>query len=174
VASELLPNRGYGDLARYLESHGLRCVYRGDIRTCQDALKVDAYNDADVIITNPPYSRELMHPLILHFQHIAPTWLLIDADWAHTKQALPLLPACSHIVGAGRASGSRTPSTAARTITLGTALTLCIRADQSFTGGGSSRTLAAPNASARSRCTICALADSCLATTLLPFSIGPI
>jgi|SRR6476620_6888226 hypothetical protein len=65
------PCHGYSDLARYLESHGLRCVYRRDIRTGQDALEVDAYNDADVIITNPPYSRELMHPLILHFQHIA-------------------------------------------------------------------------------------------------------
>ena len=42
---------------------------------------------ADAIITNPPYTRELMHALIAHFQRIAPTWLLIDYDWSATKQA---------------------------------------------------------------------------------------
>ena len=60
---------------------GLRCVYAGDIATGQDALALDTYGDADAIITNPPYTRELMHRLIAHFQRIAPTWLLIDYDW---------------------------------------------------------------------------------------------
>ena len=55
---------GEGDLIRHLESFGLRCVYAGDIRTGQDALALDHYGAADAIITNPPYTRDLMHRLI--------------------------------------------------------------------------------------------------------------
>jgi hypothetical protein len=91
-----------GDLVRHLESFGLRCVYAGDIRSGQDALELDHYGLIDSIITNPPYLRELMHRMILHFQQIAPTWLLLGADWASTKQAAPFLPACSDIVPIGR------------------------------------------------------------------------
>jgi len=31
-----------------------------------------------------------------------PTWLLFDADWAHTKQAIPYLEMCLKIVAVGR------------------------------------------------------------------------
>jgi hypothetical protein len=31
-----------------------------------------------------------------------PTWLLIDADWVHTKQAIPYLPRLKTIVSVGR------------------------------------------------------------------------
>ena len=81
-----------------LESFGLRCVYAGDIRSGQDALAVEQYGAADAIITNPPYTRDLMHKLITHFQRIAPTWLLLDFDWAATRQAAPFMPCCSDIV----------------------------------------------------------------------------
>ena len=43
-----------------------------------------------------------MHGLIAHFQRIAPTWLLLDSDWASTRQAAPFLPHCSDIVAIGR------------------------------------------------------------------------
>ena len=43
-----------------------------------------------------------MHRLIAHFQRIAPTWLLLDSDWAATRQAAPFLPHCSDIVAIGR------------------------------------------------------------------------
>jgi hypothetical protein len=56
----------------------------------------------DAIITNPPWGRKLLHPMIRRFMSIAPTWLLFDADWAHTKQARPLLPHCVKIVSIGR------------------------------------------------------------------------
>src|SRR5262245_21525418 len=71
-------------LVRHLEAHGLRCVDAGDIATGQDALALDHYGAADAIITNPPYTRESMHRLIVHFQRIAQTWLLIDYDWSAT------------------------------------------------------------------------------------------
>ena len=96
------PCAGDGDLVRHLESFGLRCVYAGDIRTGQDALEVHDYGAADAIITNPPWSREPMHSLIAHCQNIRPTWLLLDADWAHTKQAAPYLPHATDIVAVGR------------------------------------------------------------------------
>ena len=96
------PCVGDGDLVRHLESFGLRCVYAGDIRTGLDALDFDNYGAVDAIITNPPYTRELMHRLIAHFQRIAPTWLLLDYDWAATKQAAPYIPHCSDIVTIGR------------------------------------------------------------------------
>jgi hypothetical protein len=43
-----------------------------------------------------------MHALIDHFQRIAPTWLLIDLDWAATKQAIRHIVSCSDIVPIGR------------------------------------------------------------------------
>ena len=96
------PCAGDGALVRHLELFGLRCTYVGDIATRQDALARDTYGNADAIITNPPYTRELMHALIQHLQRIAPTWLLLEADWAYTKQAAPFMPSCSDVVAVGR------------------------------------------------------------------------
>jgi predicted nucleic acid-binding Zn ribbon protein len=67
-------------------------------RTGQDALALDSYGTIDAIITNPPYSRELMHKLIVHFQQIAPTWLLLEMDWLSTKQAAPFMVSCTSVL----------------------------------------------------------------------------
>ena len=96
------PCCGDGALVRHLEAHGLRCTYTGDIAIGQDALASTDYSEPDSIITNPPYTRPLMHALIQHLQQIAPTWLLLDLDWAATKQAIPYLTSCSDIVTIGR------------------------------------------------------------------------
>ena len=96
------PCAGDGDLVRHLEEFGLRCAYQGEISSGQDALALDHYGAADAIITNPPWSRDVLHGLITHFQNIAPTWLLLDADWKETRQAAPFLPHCSDIVPIGR------------------------------------------------------------------------
>ena len=96
------PCAGNGDLVRHLEVHGLRCVYQGDIAVGQDAIALDQYGAIDAIITNPPWTRKLLHPLIEHFQRIASTWLLLDQDWAGTKQAVPYLTSCSDILPVGR------------------------------------------------------------------------
>jgi hypothetical protein len=68
----------------------------------RNALARDSYGRIDAIITNPPHDRKMMHPLIEHFQEIAPTWLLIDLEWVATLQAVPFLPRCSDIVIIGR------------------------------------------------------------------------
>jgi hypothetical protein len=96
------PCEGDGDLVRHLESVGLLCAWRGDIRFGQDALTINSFGDPDCIITNPPHSRDVMHRLIRHFQGFAPTWLLIDADWAFTQQSAPLLLTCTDVVPIGR------------------------------------------------------------------------
>lgn len=98
------PCVGEGKLVAALERAGLECVLSGDIETGQDALTWPELSLAkfDAIITNPPWTRELLHPMIRRFQSIAPTWLLFDADWSHTRQAAPFLDQCSHIVSVGR------------------------------------------------------------------------
>ena len=67
-----------------------------------DALTVDIPRNTENIITNPPWSRWILHPLIDRLASIRPTWLLFDADWMHTKQAVPYLQYCSKIVAIGR------------------------------------------------------------------------
>ena len=97
------PCCGDGSLVRHLESFGLRCTYAGDIATGQDALTVHDMSEPDAVISNPPYDtdnrRKLMHALILHFVRVAPeVWLLIDYDWAATRQAAPFMRHCTNMV----------------------------------------------------------------------------
>jgi hypothetical protein len=40
--------------------------------------------------------------MIEHFSKQAPTWLLFDADWMHTKQAVPYLTKLKKVVSIGR------------------------------------------------------------------------
>lgn len=103
VRSFAEPCVGEGKLVRWLEEFGYRCTYQGDIGTGQDALS-HPFDDIafDAIITNPPWTRSVMHPLIERFMAIAPTWLLFDADWAMTLQSRPYMRHCSTIVPIGR------------------------------------------------------------------------
>jgi hypothetical protein len=98
------PCCGDGDLCCFLESFGFECVLADDLIYGTDARSSDAhrFEAADAIITNPPWTRELLHPLIWHLSRIKPCWLLFDADWAHTRQAAALLTYCTDIVAIGR------------------------------------------------------------------------
>ena len=96
------PCAGDGHLIRHLGAAGLTCVYAGDIVDGKNALDQHDFNDPDAIITNPPWTREILHRMIKHFQSIAPTWLLFDASWPNTKQSAPYMDQCSHIVAVGR------------------------------------------------------------------------
>lgn len=98
------PCAGEGYLVGQLQALGLFCTYEGDIEQGLDALTF-AFEDCasfDAIITNPPWRRDILHPMIERFMRIAPTWLLLDADWSHTKQSGPFMDQCSHIVSVGR------------------------------------------------------------------------
>ena len=70
------PCAGDGDLVMHLEDNGHVCAQRGDISTG--------------------------HPLIDALPRLAPTWLLFDADWMHTRQSAPLMHYCRKIVSVGR------------------------------------------------------------------------
>lgn len=125
------PCAGDGRLVEHIESLGknIRCVgysdvdpasaretaadhFNGAVRT--DVKKLDALaltrqhlNGASHIITNPPWTRTkasgyLLHKMIVHFSDLAPTWLLFDASWANTSQAVPYLNRCTDIVAIGR------------------------------------------------------------------------
>lgn len=99
------PCAGEGRLVAALVERGLTCCYGGDIITGQNALHMSRSDCGypDAVITNPPWTREILHPLIAHLMGIAPTWLLFDADWMHnTNGVAPLIRHCSHIVSVGR------------------------------------------------------------------------
>ena len=108
------PCAGSGQLIDALCDHGKRIGCALDILPRRkliakgDALSLNAcYGSA--FITNPPWTRSkasgyLMHRIITHLSDIAPTWLLFDADWMHTKQAIPFKGRCSDVVSVGRVS----------------------------------------------------------------------
>ena len=65
-------------------------------------INIDDLFEADYIITNPPWNRKLLHPMIDFFTSKRKTWLLFDADWPHTKQSKNYISMCSKIVSVGR------------------------------------------------------------------------
>ncbi len=103
------PCVGDGALKRHLESHGHVCTGHSDIEPMMISSKINAlelteedFRQSDLIITNPPWDRKILHPMIEHFIKFKPTWLLFDADWMHTKQSTELMKRCSKVVSVGR------------------------------------------------------------------------
>lgn len=107
------PCAGTGDLIRHLQAHGHQCVWAGDLEPREPeqwpvpANVCDATTDhwdvaAACFITNPPWDRPLLHPLIINLASQLPTWLLFDADWAFTGQAAPFIEHCDRMVVVGR------------------------------------------------------------------------
>ena len=85
------------------------CVWQSDLKAKRGRPKLDArvlserhVTGADFILENPPWTREWLHVMILRFAFLRPTWLIFDADWAHTKQANFFMPICKKIVSVGR------------------------------------------------------------------------
>ena len=101
------PCAGDGALIGHLPGD---CRLATDIEPqCRPVLKLDAITSnplcadgCDLIITNPPWDRKILHPMIAHFSAMKPTWLLFDADWMHTKQSAEYMQWCRKIVSVGR------------------------------------------------------------------------
>ena len=106
------PCAGCGMLVDALEAVGRRVPWATDIKPRRDdigqddalSLTVLDLLAVDIVVTNPPWTRQLLHPLIEHLRSLRPTWLLLDAAWMHTKQAVPHLIYCQRIVSVGRVS----------------------------------------------------------------------
>lgn len=56
----------------------------------------------DVLISNLPWHRDWLHPLIRHLAALRPLWSLHDASWAFTDQAAPFASICTDIAAVGR------------------------------------------------------------------------
>lgn len=106
------PCAGDGRLVCHLEknSRGV-CVDAYDIDPQPGGFYVrpgDAFglvnSQVDFFITNPPWTRRILHPLIIHLSDQRPTWLLFDGDWLFTQQAKPYLPRLKKVVVVGRVS----------------------------------------------------------------------
>lgn len=105
-----------GGLTNLLIKYGNRCAWQSDIAPLHkdvfqfDALQLLALDLlADVIITNPPWEKrkcngEIFNKLLRHWLQTfnGDIWLLFDADWIHTVQALEFKQYCKSIVSIGR------------------------------------------------------------------------
>lgn len=110
------PCAGDGTLIKHLESFYLQCLVASDIEPKVPEIDtLDVFNltpehveKCDHVITNPPWDRKILHPMIDHLCGLRPDLtaiLLFDSDWAFTKQAAPYLKKyCTHILGVGRVS----------------------------------------------------------------------
>lgn len=103
------PCAGDGALARHLHDAGWRVSHASDAEPQADGIdQIDALEwvfdpmVSDAIVTNPPWDRKLLHPMIERFSDMAPTWLLFDADWMHTRQSAPFMPRLRKVVSVGR------------------------------------------------------------------------
>ena len=99
------PCCGEMHLVNDLCDHGWTCTGLGDIDQGRDFFDWNAQDVRDsVIITNPPWTRTILHDMIEHAANIAnASWFLFDADWMHTKQAKGLLQKyITDIVSVGR------------------------------------------------------------------------
>jgi hypothetical protein len=97
------PCFGDGDLAGSLQGFGHNCSAATDIRWGEDAFDLTKCEGV-CFVTNPPWDRKVLHPLITHLSNLAPTFLLFDADWMHTKQSRPFMSRCRKIISVGRVS----------------------------------------------------------------------
>ena len=102
------PCCGEGDLVDLLTDVSL-CRWESDIdpkrrHTAWDALRLTNHQleKCELIITNPPFSKTLLLPMIDVFTKLKPTWLLLPADLMHNQYFAPHMSVCSKVVSVGR------------------------------------------------------------------------
>ena len=104
------PCAGAGHLVRHMEAYGHKCVSAFDVMPLSEDIRQhdaswiteDDLSGADMIVTNPPWDRPVLHQIIERAARLRPTWLLFDSDWMHTRQAAPHLDICAKIISVGR------------------------------------------------------------------------
>ena len=101
------PCAGDRRLIEHLQKNGGHCNNAMDIepqhkKVTKGNCLEHSFFRSDYIITNPPWNRKILHPMIDHFSDQRPTWLLFDSDWMHTKQSIPYLKMLKKVVSIGR------------------------------------------------------------------------
>lgn len=92
------PCVGNGDLINLLKPHV--CVGYSDVEKNATYWKYET--NAKCFITNPPWSRKLLHPIIDNLRNQLPTWLLFDAAWMFTAQSAFYMKYCKVVIPVGR------------------------------------------------------------------------
>jgi len=89
----------------------LECYWASDIDPEAGFPRIDALelgegtigkSFVDAIVTNPPYTKSILLPLIDHFIHYNDTWLLLPADIMHNKYFGPYMRLCEEVHSIGR------------------------------------------------------------------------
>lgn len=101
------PCAGTGILADQLVSDGHICIWASDVEPKRDDIHENdattcGAGEIDMFITNPPWTRPILHEIIVNLSNQRPTWLLFDADWMHTKQSAPYMNRLRKVVSVGR------------------------------------------------------------------------
>jgi hypothetical protein len=91
-----------GHLVGHLERAGHVLVGAYDLPDDARVKRYDKAKPGIVFITNSPWRRDVLHPIIVNLSDQAPTWLLIDAGWVHTRKSAPYLARLRQIVSVGR------------------------------------------------------------------------
>lgn len=102
------PCAGAGDLVDQLVHAGHICAGAFDIAPLRadikqgDATTLRWRTSRGVWISNPPWTRHMMHTIIRNLASQAPFWALFDADWMHIDKSVDLMRICRKIVSVGR------------------------------------------------------------------------
>jgi len=100
------PCAGEGDLIRHLQKAGHRVDAHYDLAEGFDARAIQQCYGA-MFITNPPWPVTRGEPTLSiakHLSELAPTWLLLSADFCHNLYFAEIAPRCQKIVSVGRVS----------------------------------------------------------------------
>jgi hypothetical protein len=106
------PCAGDGTLIEHLEAAGHFLAFASDIQPMAssvlklNALSIDQCN-GDMFITNPPWPEPHRRgdpalAVLTHLSALAPTWLLLPADFAHNVYFAKVESRCRKIVSVGR------------------------------------------------------------------------
>ena len=92
------------DLSPDWENLALRASHLDVKEKAVQALTAQDVAGADVIVTNPPYTWNVLSALIERCVTLKPTWLLLPSDMACNVRFAPYMEMCSDVVPIGRVS----------------------------------------------------------------------
>lgn len=86
------------------------CAYTSDIEPVdglvetKDAMELTRgdLGECDLIVTNPPFTKKVLLPMLDHFITLKPTWLLLPADLMHNKYFKSYMDKCTQVHSIGR------------------------------------------------------------------------